>query len=55
MRIWIKTPLAGLDAGAAGGLVVDGTMIAERLPPAASPRPRWTKCSTPASTSSCPA
>jgi len=37
MRIWIKTPLAGLDAGAAGGLVVDGAMIAERLPAGGQP------------------
>jgi 8-oxoguanine deaminase len=37
MRLWIANPLAGMDPGAAGGLVVDGAEIAELIPPGDHP------------------
>jgi 8-oxoguanine deaminase len=37
MRIWIKTPLAGMPPGAEGGLVVEGAEIAGLVPPGQSP------------------
>jgi 8-oxoguanine deaminase len=37
MRLWIKNPLAILADGAEGGLVVEGTRIAELLPAGAKP------------------
>ena len=37
MRLWIKTPLAGMPDGAEGGLVVEGGIIAEFVPPGCAP------------------
>jgi 8-oxoguanine deaminase len=37
MRLWIANPLAGMAPGAAGGLVVDGTEIAELVPAGGKP------------------
>jgi 8-oxoguanine deaminase len=37
MRTWIKTPLAGMPPGAEGGLVVEGTEIAELVPAGITP------------------
>ncbi|WP_315981100.1 hypothetical protein [Aliamphritea spongicola] len=37
LRIWIKHPLATLDANAAGGIVVQGTTIAELIPAGGQP------------------
>ena len=38
MRLWIKSPLAGMPEGAAGGLVVAGAEIAELVPAGAVPQ-----------------
>jgi 8-oxoguanine deaminase len=37
MRRWIKSPLAGMPEGAAGGLVTDGAVIAEFIPTGGQP------------------
>ncbi len=38
MRLWIKSPLAGMPEGAAGGLVVAGAEIAELVPAGGVPQ-----------------
>jgi len=37
MRLWIKTPLAGMPDGAEGGLVVQGGIVAELVPSGRQP------------------
>ncbi len=37
MRLWIKSPLAGMPEGAAGGLVIEESTIAELVPAGATP------------------
>ncbi len=37
MSLWVKTPLAGMPQGAAGGLVIEGGVIAELVPAGATP------------------
>jgi 8-oxoguanine deaminase len=37
MRLWIKNPLAGMPPGAEGGLVIEGAVIAELVPPGGQP------------------
>ncbi|MGE7157674.1 8-oxoguanine deaminase, partial [Methylorubrum rhodesianum] len=36
-RLWLRDPLAILAEGAGGGLVVEGTRIAERVPAGGRP------------------
>ncbi|MFC6978295.1 hypothetical protein [Microbulbifer taiwanensis] len=53
--LWIRDPLDCADRGAAGGVVVDGTRILEKVPAGVGPAGRRRRSLTPPAMCCCPA